>query len=212
MADQKTPWLFLEPDCCPLRAGWLDAIAAEYKAAGKPFTGARVEVADVPLHMSGNAVYPVDMFAHAGLALIANDIAWDVAAASQIVPQAHFTKLIEHAWKHPTFESWEQVEREVSKEAVVYHASKDGSLIRLLRERTNLAASKMDPVTPSLGSTGDKERVALSRDPLNDPENPRYGSASETRVVPERRGSSGGAEMVRPIIFEFRDGRLVCLN
>lgn len=141
MSHQNTPWLFLEPDCCPLTAGWLDAIETEYNEvalpSGKFFMGARVEVNDVPLHMSGNAVYPADMFAHAGLALIANDIAFDVAAAQQIVPQAHFTKLIEHAWKHPTFESWEQVEREVSKEAALYHSSKDGSLIVRLREKKN---------------------------------------------------------------------------
>jgi hypothetical protein len=142
----KQPFLWLEPDAVPMRAGWLDAIAAAYVeavTAGKHFLGDRVEVENVPLHMSGVGVYPGVMSNHAGLAYLSHDMAWDVCAAEQIVPQAQFTNLIEHAWKHPTFESWEQVEREIAPETVLYHASKDGSLIRLLRERKNLPVSRM---------------------------------------------------------------------
>jgi hypothetical protein len=105
MANQRVPWLFLEPDCCPLKAGWLDAIEARIQSGRQAVHGRPGGVAEVPLHISGNGVYPAICIQHAGNALIAGDIAWDVAAASQIVPQAHFTKLIEHAWKHPTFES-----------------------------------------------------------------------------------------------------------
>lgn len=139
MANQRVPWLFLEPDCCPLKAGWLDAIEAEYKTAGKPFMGARVEVNEVPLHMSGNGVYPADMFQHGGNALIAGDIAWDVAAASQIVPQAHFTKLILHNWKHEPFANQSEVDNLLSNnsEAQLFHSDKTPSLIERLRERKN---------------------------------------------------------------------------
>lgn len=149
----KEPFLWLEPDVAPLKEGWLDAIVAEYASCGKPFMGDRVEVEGVPLHMSGVAVYPGIMSNFAGLAYLAQDIAWDVAAAAQIVPQAHFTSLIEHSWKrdpvtkeysHVTFANWEQVEREIAPDTVLYHASKDGSLIRLLRERkNNLPVSRM---------------------------------------------------------------------
>lgn len=152
MANQRVPWLFLEPDCCPLKAGWLDAIEAEYKAAGKPFLGARVEVNDVPLHMSGNGVYPVDAFTHYGLALIAGDVAWDVAAASQIVPQAHFTKLILHNWKHPPFSNQSEVDNLLASnpETVLFHSDKSGSLIELLRERKQFANTEPNPVSASL--------------------------------------------------------------
>lgn len=162
----KNPFFWIEPDAIPLKEGWLDAIEAEYLRIGKPFMGDRVEVADVPLHMSGIGVYPGVMSAHAGLAYLAQDIAWDCAASAQIVPLAHFTNLVEHSWKRDattkeylnvTFESWEQVEREISKESVIYHASKDGSLIRVLREQRNgpckeLSVAPAEPVeiiTPS---------------------------------------------------------------
>lgn len=141
----KEPFLWLEADVAPIRAGWLDAIAAEYASCGKPFMGDRVEVEGVPLHCSGVAVYPGILSNHAGLVYLAQEMAWDVMAAEQIVPQTHFTKLIEHAWKHPTFESWEQVEREIAPETLLYHASKDGSLIVLLRERKNLQSANEIP-------------------------------------------------------------------
>lgn len=144
---KKEPFLWLEPDVAPLKEGWLDAIAAAYVeavAAGKHFMGDRVEVENVPLHMSGIAVYPGIMSNFAGLAYLAQDIAWDCAAAAQIVPQAHFTNLILHAWKHPSFTSWEMVEREIlafKPEAVLFHADKSSGLIDRLRERRNLSES-----------------------------------------------------------------------
>jgi hypothetical protein len=32
-------WLWLEPDCCPMRPGWADALEQEYRDAKKPFMG-----------------------------------------------------------------------------------------------------------------------------------------------------------------------------
>lgn len=142
------PWLWIEADIVPLRAGWLDAIAAEYATCGKPFMGDLVHVENVPGfvdHCSGVAVYPARMTQHAGEALLAHEVAWDVAAAAQIVPKMHKTLLIQHGakrfaegktyldWKNPKFESIEQVRAEIRAEAVVFHANKDGSLIELLR-------------------------------------------------------------------------------
>lgn len=175
--SSKTPFLWMEPDAIPLKAGWLDAIEEEYLRIGKPFMGDRVEVADVPLHMSGVAVYPGVMSAHAGLAYLAQDIAWDVAASMQIVPQAHFTNLIEHSWKRDavtkeylnvTFESWEQVEREISKEAVIYHASKDGSVIRVLREH-NLPVPVLAETmwTPQKSASEDLRTIGEARESIS---------------------------------------------
>lgn len=136
----KEPWLWLEVDSCPLKTGWLDAIEAEYREAGKPFLGDFVHLNEPGFrsHMSGVAVYPGILSHFAGTAYHAHETAWDVVAASQIIPQMHQSKLILHKWKHPTFENWQQVEERifaVKPEAVLFHASKDGSLIRLLRER-----------------------------------------------------------------------------
>lgn len=139
-------WLWLESDCVFIRAGALDAIETEYKQAKKHFLGALVSVhtaeMDVPDHGSGIAVYPGLMTRYAGLALISFDIAWDVAAKDQILPQLHRTKLIVHAWKHPSFKDQSEVDNllAANPEMMIFHSSKDGSLVDLLRARMNLPA------------------------------------------------------------------------
>ena len=140
---QNTPgcryWFWMEPDAVPLREGWLDDIEAEFLKAGKPFMGDRVEAKiegkEVPLHMSGVGVYPNPLYEFAGEAYRAHDEAWDMAGREQIVRQAHFTKLICHAWKHPTFTNLDELETQIRPEAVLFHSSKDGSLITLLQQQ-----------------------------------------------------------------------------
>jgi hypothetical protein len=34
-----SPWFWMEPDCCPVKAGWLDTLANAYEASGKDFMG-----------------------------------------------------------------------------------------------------------------------------------------------------------------------------
>ena len=128
-------FMWLEPDAIPLKEGWLDLIEQEYLASGKLFMGDRVEVEQIPLHMSGVGIYPNPIYEYAGEACRAFDQAWDMAARHQIVPKAHFTSLIEHAWKHPTFTDPGELETQIAKETVLFHASKDGSLIKLLRQK-----------------------------------------------------------------------------
>lgn len=138
------PWLFLEPDCCPLKPGWLDEIAAEYAALppGRRFLGELVTAQnsgkDVVDHCSGVAVYPNNLFEHAGDTLIAGSLAFDVAGAGQIVPQMQTSELILHHWRSPAFESWAQVEDRIfakKPKCVLFHADKSDSLIQILRAR-----------------------------------------------------------------------------
>lgn len=131
----KEPWLWIEPDAVPLRASWINNIAAEYAGCGKPFMGDYVTLNDPNFldHMSGIAVYPGVMTRFAGNAVLALDIAWDVYAAEQILPQMHRTKLIQTIWKHPPFVSLEEMKRDIRPECVLFHADKAGSLIDLMR-------------------------------------------------------------------------------
>ena len=134
--DKPVRYFFwLEPDAVPLKAGWLDDIQAEFIRANKPFMGDKVDLPDrpdVPLHMSGVGVYPNPLYNFAGESYRAHDVAWDIAGKDQIVPKAHFTKLIQHYWQHPEFTEI----KDIRPEAVIFHASKDGSLIRLLRKKS----------------------------------------------------------------------------
>lgn len=142
----KEPWLWLESDVVILKEKWLDLIEAEYKSCGKLFMGDLVNVHGIPPHMSGVAVWPGEVVQYAGVALISQDVAFDMAAKDQVLPQMHKTNLIAHAWDRDlatgkgnrVFENYEQVEREVLQphpNAVIFHADKSGSLIRLLNEK-----------------------------------------------------------------------------
>lgn len=128
------PWLWCEPDCIPVSVGWASRLWREYAECGKPFMGGRVEVPNVPLHMTGNAIYPQNMSALAPSALTCRLAAWDVVGAAQIVPKCHFTKQIVHHFRHPGFSSREGVEKATAG-ASMFHSNKDGSLIRFLKQK-----------------------------------------------------------------------------
>lgn len=149
---KRKEFLWLEPDAIPLTRGWLDFIQREYdevaKRMGKRFMGDRVQVENIPLHMSGVGIYPSPLHAYAGEAYRAHEVAWDMAGKDQIVPKAHFTKLIEHAWKHPKFTSIDELETQIRPECVLFHSSKDGSLIDLLQSKMGKEIASMPTGPP----------------------------------------------------------------
>lgn len=135
------PWLWLEPDAVPLRSTWLDEIEAEYKACGKPFMGARVDFSgssdpklkQIPVHMSGIAVYPPNAPTLAPGLIRANTVAFDVEASKEILPRFAETKLVQHEWRPAPFLSERDLFR-LKPGAAIYHQCKDGSLIQWLRQ------------------------------------------------------------------------------
>lgn len=148
-------FLWLEPDVVPLVKGWADKLESEFKEGvklGKRFMGDRVQVENVPLHMSGIGVYPSPLSSFSGPAYLAQDVAWDCYAANEILPKAHFTKLIVHNWKHPKFETLDEVNNLLTRhpEMVLFHASKDGSLIELLRKQLARAMVRSGEPTTAL--------------------------------------------------------------
>lgn len=139
-ADKAPYWLWMEPDVVPLRSDVFDVLAGEYERAGRPFSGDRVAVANVPAHMSGVAIYPREMTRHAGEALICYNLAWDMACKEQTLPVMNVSRHILHAWKHPEFKNLAEFQKEIFEfkpECLLFHASKDGSLIEILRAERN---------------------------------------------------------------------------
>ncbi len=150
IAHVNEPWLWLEPDAIPLRSGWLDALSDAYAKCGKSFMGAIVNAqlnAKSFTYMNGVAVYPPDAIETVAPTMRDPQIAWDVAAASVLVPKAANTALIHCWWGEnnlpPTFKpnatgrnakpiAW------IPKEAVLHHRCKDGSLISALCQRLGL--------------------------------------------------------------------------
>lgn len=153
-----THFLWLEPDAIPITPGWMDALEMEYKCGGKPFMGERVDLGekrpDVPIHMSGIGIYQNPIYLLAGEAYRAFEVAWDIAAKDQILPNCYFTKLIQHYWKHGTFTNTEGLR----PETVVFHSSKDGSLIDILRQKAAPDLNQNSVATePTSGSPSREE-------------------------------------------------------
>lgn len=132
-----------EPDCIPLKAGWFEAICAEYRACGRPYMGF-IEPAtnDYPRHLTGNAAYHHGVFHHFRADKLGT--AWDIAMADVLTPLAHATPLFHQEFgpldRPPTFHTVDDLRR-IPKEAMVFHRNKDGSLIRVLREQMRQAQS-----------------------------------------------------------------------
>lgn len=183
-SDLKGPWLWLEPDAIPLKAGWLDAIRKEYAACGKRYMG-NVYVCNNPRLpnrlMSGIGVYPADA-KNDLLHFTKTRIAWDVEAARFLVENCHHTKLIHHFWGiaglPPTFAPTRTDSsppntftlESIHKDAVIFHRNKDGTLMNLLKEiqtiRTGAQFVKeMEATTPI---KNDAELIAKIRDSVTD--------------------------------------------
>jgi hypothetical protein len=142
MRTLHAPWLWLEADAIPLKAGWMDALNREYVAAGKPFMGAIVLGLG---HCNGVAIYPSNAAQLMPRAMAATDRAWDVVMKPEMVATCHnASRLIQHAWGrvggslHPTIGDSPSFQNpshlaEIQSDAVLFHRCKDGSLIDMLR-------------------------------------------------------------------------------
>ena len=138
----RQPFLFMEPDAIPLCEGWLDSIEEEYQKFGSPFMGDFVDlksaVQDGINHMSGVAVYHWNLAIHAPRIFNCyndtGEYAWDIWAASEILPKMRQTNLIQHDWTG-TGEKPHQWRKNnvdpsfVRPGAVIYHPDKRGVLL-----------------------------------------------------------------------------------
>jgi len=172
----KSAWLWLEPDCVPLKAGWLDSLSVEYEKSTKRFMGALVESNQPGIpqtHLPGCSIYPPDAFTlYESIASLKTEmVAWDMEAAQSVVPRVRETRLIQHFWGKkelpPTFVERKQAGTEYAEntldlkflhpEAVLFHRNKDGTLIRCLRSaaekvRTPESSSMLNRITSTLKS------------------------------------------------------------
>lgn len=126
-----------EPDCIPLKPGWFEAIRDEYRGCGLPYMGfVEPATADYPEHLTGNAAYHHSVFHHFRADKLG--VAWDIAMADVLTPLAHRTRLFHQEFgpldRPPVFHTVDDLRR-IPADAVVFHRNKDGSLIRVLRER-----------------------------------------------------------------------------
>lgn len=156
------PWMFWEPDCIPIAEGFADTWQREYHFGGKPFMGElRAASGVTPDYLTGNMVLPKDalllapMLSRRGLSRDGVELAFDIVAASQTLPQAHMTKLIQQVPKNPDGSAIhfpDQASLSILRsESVFFHPCKDESLIEQLRERRS-GSAKLATTSPA-GST-----------------------------------------------------------
>jgi hypothetical protein len=158
----KLPFLWLEPDCIPLRPSWLDELAVAYNACPKRFMGAMIASNQPPLpplHMAGCAVYPNDATRDMAQ-FTTTEAPWDIANAPYVVPRAYPTPLIQHVWGEPglppVFKEVKEATDPVNTvtldllrpDAVLFHRVKGSSLIDLLRKKRQSLPPATEP-TPA---------------------------------------------------------------
>lgn len=150
--ERGMPWLFLEPDAVPLAAGWLDKIEIHYRAKGARYLGQIVPCNKPGLpanHFTGVGVYPCNAIDEIEEAIRGEpNVAFDIPTASIIVPQATHSELFQHLWGEvgnpPTFAEIGIPGTAVfgidyiRPGAVLFHRTKDGKLIELLRRLLGL--------------------------------------------------------------------------
>lgn len=148
------PFFWCEPDCIPLKPNWLDELEFAYASCDQDFMGTIVNHANAKWpnpYFEGCAVYPLDAWER--LKPFWNPLeSWTRACVKATIPNAIHTDLIHFLWGErenaPTFASKAVCEIGIfdlsciSPKAVVWHRSKDGTLIRLLRQRAGIAVEK----------------------------------------------------------------------
>lgn len=192
--NYKHDFLWLEPDSIPIYPGWLEDIADEYSRCPSRFMGSIIHQEGQPGmpsdYLNGVAAYPndaIDLFKN--IASIKDGTqAWDIGSAALVVPKAmntpkifHFyglkdlppvfvaTKLPDSPKNHVTLDF-------VPENAAIFHRSKGGELIDLLRAKItsdktppqNLSALEIDtPQTPNglaqLAATEQPEKRTTGR-------------------------------------------------
>lgn len=130
------PWLWCEPDCVPIKRDWLYRIENEYAAGRKPFMGAVIPNSDKHKfgHINGTAVYPRNAATLVPQAISSHLLAFDYAMRNEMIHLAHDAKKIMMHEEGKRFDGPE-LNSLLESDVVLFHPSKDTSLIKQLRER-----------------------------------------------------------------------------
>lgn len=139
--------MFCEADSAPTRATWARELCAEYQRHSAPFIGLHIPSTDYAVswygmpavHLTGNAMYPPNAIKLAPTiesCLVARTDncpwgekgwAWDLFCAHEIIPLSEQTTKIQQIWRS---DPWSTTNlNRLSRDAALFHQSKDGSFI-----------------------------------------------------------------------------------
>jgi hypothetical protein len=115
--NYRLSWLWLEPDCVPLKKDWLEQLASAYESQPKRYLGAYMKMADDKFFLARISVYPTDTIK-------------DLAASTPLVSLATKTRLTQEIkYNHGT-----DLDK-IREDAILLHSDKSGQLIKHLREK-----------------------------------------------------------------------------
>lgn len=126
-AGYKWPWLFLEPECAPTRATWIEEVIDAYEAQPKQYLGLHMKIGDT-MFLNRVAVYSPNA---------ADDLKIDELGANPIeinsgdttIPKATKTRVLQYL----IIESEEDVGK-VRDDAAIVVGDASGILIESMRE------------------------------------------------------------------------------
>lgn len=139
----KSPWLYLEPDCVPLRKGWLSILSDAYEKQPKRYFGPFLKRVEKETFLSRIAIYPPDA---------ANDPQPAISMARQ-------TKLIQEL-------RFDGDESKIRSDAVLLHGDRTGMLVEKM-----IAEYSRPPETN--GNQFEKEDLQPEPSPKRRPGRPR---------------------------------------
>lgn len=149
--QKKTFWFWMESDCWLLRDYALDDFEADHIRSGCEFSGMLVDTRSptdgkpIPKHMSGNGIYPADVFTFARRGL-EGGIAFDMVLADSALPVLNDTKLLHHVYQAPDFDKDADLLR-IKPGAAIFHQCKTGKLCDLLASKTGWKPLHLLPKT-----------------------------------------------------------------
>lgn len=156
----SVPWLWMEADLVPLKKDWPSILEAEYKRAGKPFMGCvepnKLYTQDNIMlktgeHLVGIGIYPaeVDRYSDNWQHVDRIKTAFDWVCGYEMVPHTHHTPMILNAFRTQHYQIKEgkitcrdtspdpsrvSYTRPITRDTVLHHGCKDGTLVQLLRD------------------------------------------------------------------------------
>jgi hypothetical protein len=114
--NYRLPWLWLEPDCVPLKKDWLKQLSKAYENQPKRFFGAYMKTGDEKLFLARISIYPPDAIKDIG--------------KSELVSHSTKTRLTQEIkYNHETDLA------NIREDAILLHSDKSGQLIIHLREK-----------------------------------------------------------------------------
>jgi len=126
------PVLWMEADMIPVVPDWYAEICKEYDRGKRPYMGVCM---GIPMHMNGTGVYPPSLFEDTTVRQCRRNWPWDCHIGEEIMPMVHQTRLIQHNQgnRYMRFNGKPSLQA-VDPMAVLYHPSKDSSLIQSLNQ------------------------------------------------------------------------------